>query len=72
MEFPDGQIKEYAVSVLAENLLSQVDSEGFSTSLFDGMTDWRKNSDAVEMKDRFSVTMRCQRRLKQTTVGWDL
>ena len=36
VEFPDGQIKECAADVLSENLLSQVDSEGFSASLFDG------------------------------------
>ena len=72
VEFPDGQIKECAANLFAENLLSQVDSEGFSTTLFDGIADWRKDSDAVEMKDRFLVTKRGQRRLRQTTVGWDL
>ena len=72
VEFPDGQIKEYAANVLAENLLSQVDSEGFSASTFAGILDWRKNSNAVEKKDRFLVTKRVQRRLKQTTLGWDL
>ena len=72
VEFPDGQIKEYAANVLAENLSSQVDSEGFSASLFAGILDWHKNSNAVEKKDRFLITKRGQRRLKQTTLGWDL
>ena len=72
VEFPDNQMKEHAANVLAENLLSQVDSEGFSASLFDGILDWCKDSNAVEMKDRFLVTKRGQRRLKQTTLGWDL
>jgi hypothetical protein len=29
VEFPDGEVKEYAANIIAENLLSQVDSEGF-------------------------------------------
>ena len=28
VEFPDGQIKEYAANVIAQNMYSQVDSEG--------------------------------------------
>ena len=62
VEFRDGQIKECAANVLAENLPSQIDSEGFSAALFDGILDWCKDSNAVEMKDRFLVTKRGQRR----------
>ena len=29
VEFPDGVVKQYAANVIAENILSQVDSEGF-------------------------------------------
>ena len=28
VEFPDGQVKEYAANILAENMLSQVDPDG--------------------------------------------
>ena len=28
VEFPDGQVKEYAANILAQNLLSQVDPDG--------------------------------------------
>ena len=37
VEFPDGQVKEYAANILAESILSQIDCEGFSTVLFDGI-----------------------------------
>ena len=70
--FPDGQVKEYAANVLAENLLSQIDSEGFSNTLFDGIVDFKKDDTATEKADRFLVTKRGQRRLRQTTVGWKL
>ena len=72
VEFPDGQVKEYAANVLAENILSQVDSEGFSTVLFDGIVDYKKDTSAVALADKFVVTRRGQRRLKQTTKGWSL
>ena len=29
VEFPDGQIKEYAANVISENILEQMDQEGF-------------------------------------------
>jgi hypothetical protein len=31
--FPDGSIKEYAANILAENMLSQVDSHGYNRIL---------------------------------------
>ena len=30
MEFPDGQVKEYAANIIAENMLTQVDSDGMT------------------------------------------
>ena len=32
VEFPDGQVKEYAANIIAENMLTQVDSDGMSTT----------------------------------------
>ena len=32
VEFPDGQVKEYAANFIAENMLTQVDSDGMSTT----------------------------------------
>ena len=43
VEFPDGQVKEYAENILSENMLSQVDSDKFSTSLFEGIIDFKKS-----------------------------
>ena len=56
IEFPDRQIKKYTTNILAENILSQIDSEDFSTVLFDGITDFRKNKTAIEKTDRFIIT----------------
>jgi hypothetical protein len=40
IEFPDGQVKEYSANVIAENVLTQVVSDGFSTSLMDAIGDY--------------------------------
>ena len=39
VEFPDGQVKEYAANVIADNILRQVDHEGYSTTLMEGIID---------------------------------
>ena len=37
VEFPDGQVKEYAANIIGENMLTQVDSDGMSTTLMEAM-----------------------------------
>ena len=39
VEFPDGQVKAYAANITAENMLTQVDSDGMSTALMEGIVD---------------------------------
>ena len=69
VHFPDGQVKDCAANVIAENMLSQVDSEGFSTALFENMIDHKKDDSAVSKSDKFLVTKRGRRKLRQTTKG---
>ena len=63
VEFPDGQIREYAANVIAENMLSQIDSEGYSTTLMSGIIDYNRNDNAIEESDKYVVTRSGQRRL---------
>ena len=35
VEFPDGEIREYCANVIAENMYSQVDAEGYRYQLLD-------------------------------------
>ena len=37
VELADGRIKEYGVNIIAENILTQVDSDGFSPALMEGI-----------------------------------
>jgi hypothetical protein len=73
VEFPDGQMKEYAANTIAENMLTQVDSDGYSTTLIQGIIDYRKDdATAVPKSDKWVITARGQRRLRMSTVGWKL
>ena len=72
VEFPDGEVKEYSANLIAENMLSQVDSEGFQTLLLDNIIDYAKDGAAVEKSEMFGTTKRGGRRMRHTTCGWKL
>eukprot|EP00980_Cylindrotheca_fusiformis_P014396 scaffold3830_cov85-Cylindrotheca_fusiformis.AAC.8 len=57
VEFSDGQVKEYAANVIAENMLTQVDSDGYSTTIMKGIVDFKKDEEvAVSMEDMYIPT----------------
>ena len=57
VEFPDGQVKEYSANIIAENILTQVDSDGYSMTMLDAIVDYRKDdSKAVPMEDKYLIT----------------
>ena len=47
IEFLDGQVKEYSVSIIPENMLKQVDSNGYSLTLMDGIIDHQTDHNKV-------------------------
>ena len=73
IEFPDGQVKEYSANIIAENMLTQVDSDGYSLSLMDSIIDHQRDpSQAILMEDKYITTKSGQKRLRKTTKGWRL
>ena len=72
VEFPDGQVKEYAANIISENILSQVDSEGFTTSHLESIVDYRVNDSAVPKSRGFITSGNGQRKRRKTTKGWEL
>jgi hypothetical protein len=57
VEFPDGQTKEYAANTIAENMLSQINSDGYSMALIQGIIDFKKDdATAVPKSDKWLVT----------------
>ena len=73
VDFPYGELKEYAANVIAENMLSQVDEEGFSLTMMEAIVDFKKDeSVAIPKDDKYLITHRGQQRLRKTTKGWSL
>ena len=70
VEFDNGEVKEYAANVIAENMYAQVDADGYSHTMLDSIIDHVKTSDAVERSDMFVTTSSGTRRHRETTSGW--
>ena len=73
VEFDDGQVKEYGATSIAENILAQVDDDGFSSPLLQAIIDYRKDTSvAVSKRDRHVEDRNGRKRLRKTTKGWQL
>eukprot|EP00957_Ditylum_brightwellii_P052013 3945376-Ditylum_brightwellii.AAC.1 len=52
VEFPDVEVKEYAANMIAKNMLTQVDYEGFTTTMMDGIINHdRDENTAAHIRD---------------------
>ena len=69
--FPDGAVCQYAADIIAENMYSQVDSNGHHTLLLKEITDHRKSAMAVPIDEKFVVYKTGRKILIKTTKGWD-
>ena len=69
--FPDGVVCQYAENIIAENMYSQVDSNGHHTLLLKKITDHRKSEMAVPIDDKFFISKTGRKRLRKNTKGWD-
>ena len=72
VKFSDGTVKEYTANTIMENVFSQVDEEGRSHALFDSIVDHRKSSDALSIDNAYITTKSEKKRLRKTTIGWEL
>ncbi len=70
VEFSDGEVREYAANVIAENILSQVDNDGYSLPIFDSILD-SKRSATAEIRSTVTTTSGRVRPTK-TTHGWKI
>ena len=58
VEFPGGQVKDYASNDIAKNMLSQVDDEGYSVTLVDSILYYKRDDSAVYKVIEYVVTRR--------------
>ena len=64
VEFSDGQVKEYSANLIAENMLTQVNVNGYSLTLMEGIVDYSKDkSMAVSKEDKHITIKSGQQRL---------
>jgi hypothetical protein len=72
VRFPDGDVKEYSANVIAENLLDQIDNEGFSTTMVDYVVDHRTMDAAITRDEMYTISHNGTRCIQQTTCGCQL
>ena len=73
VEFPDGQVKEYAANIIAENLLMQVDEEGYSLTMMKDIIDYKKDAAVAIPMGHADVIMSNGLKFPiKTTKGWKL
>jgi hypothetical protein len=74
VESPNGDAKEYAANIIAENMLTQVDSDGYSLTMMKGIIDYKRDDAVVIPKSDmyYVVTSRGQKKMRKTTIGWKL
>ena len=70
VEFPEGRTKEYGANIIAENILNQVNQDGYHSQMLEGVLDHRKEDSAVSMGNKWTTTRRGNYSLQKTTVGW--
>ena len=72
MEFPDVEAREYDANIIAENMLSQVDNEGFTIQHLSHIVEASSDDSAVTKYDLNCTTKRGNRQMIYTTCGWKL
>ena len=73
VEFLDGQVKEYAANTIAENMLTQLDSDGMSTTLKEARVDHQRDeAKTLHHQDKYVQTKNGRCHIRKTTKGWEL
>ena len=71
VQFNDGHIEEYAANTIAENIYSQLDSNGERYLIFQEIIDHMKDDTAIQVKDKY-IHHGSNKTLRHTTKGWFL
>ena len=72
VEYPDGTTDQLAANILAENMLSSVDSEGHHYQVLTEVTHNKKDDSAISKVDCFIKSSSGNLHRKRTTRGWKL
>jgi hypothetical protein len=72
VEYSDGTLKEIQGNIIAQNMLSQVDSEGHNYVLIDEISDHKSDGHAIIKADGMITGRNGNQHKKKTTRGWYL
>ena len=73
VQFEDGHVKEYSANTITENILTQVDYDGSTLTIMEGIIDYLKDAATAVTKDDMYIVTKCgQKNIWKTTVGWQL
>ena len=70
VNFTDDDVKKYAANLIAKNVLSQVDPDGYYTNTMEAILDHKRDGKAVRMADKFFKTKQGKLTQWHTTVEW--
>ena len=72
VEYPDGTTEQLSANIIAENVMSQVESEGHHYQVLTEVTDHKKDDSAISKVDGFIKSSSGNLHKKRTTRGWKL
>ena len=72
VEFPDGATDTFTANLIAKNMMSQLDAEGYSYSILSAIIDHHSDGNALLKDDAYISTNTVKPKLRQTSQGWDL
>ena len=73
VQFSDGTMEEIAANMIAECMLSQVDSKGHHYQILKEISDHKKNWNAIPVSEGFHTRKGSSQKIpKKTTRGWEL
>jgi len=72
VQFPAGHVEEFSANVIAQNIYSQLDSEGHCYLMLEAIVNYKKDENAIPMEERFVVANNSKFHKRRTTQGWHL
>jgi len=72
VEYADGTMETLSANILAENILAQVDENGYRHLMIDEIVDHRKTDEAIPITEGTYRTKHGTIRKKFTTCGWQI
>lgn len=72
VEFMNGESEIMTANLIAENIISRTDEEGYTHKMLDEIEDHRVLEDAIPMNQGTFITKQGTKRKRRTTKGWDL